>query len=78
MKLTPLFERELRVGARRTGLFWLRGVLALAIGFQGYELLTQYSLAPPPGTFPAAPSGGNIPGSDLLHSMAAVIFLATL
>src|SRR3954470_17319331 len=78
MKLTPLFERELRVGARRTSFFWMRGVLALAIGLQGYELLDQYSLAPPAGTFMAPTPSGNINGSDLLHSMAAVLFLATL
>ena len=39
LALPPLVERELRAGARRPLFYWLRGLLALAAGFQGYELL---------------------------------------
>ena len=45
--LPPLVERELRAAARRPLFYWLRGLLALATGFQGYELLDRFAMAPP-------------------------------
>jgi len=65
LTLPPLVERELRAGARRPLFYWLRGLLALAAGFQGYELLDRFA---------AAPSGG----ATLLHHMAWLLFLAAL
>ena len=47
LALPPLVERELRAGARRPLFYWLRGLLALATGFQGYELLDRFAMAPP-------------------------------
>src|ERR1035441_6245074 len=78
--LPPLVERELRAGARRPLFYWLRGLLALAAGFQGYELLDRFVMAPPPTlSMPwAAPSGTFITGATLLHQMSWLLFLATL
>jgi hypothetical protein len=78
--LPPLVERELRAGARRPLFFWLRGLLALAAGFQGYELLGRFVMAPPPapGMPWTGPSGIFINGATLLHQMSWLLFLATL
>jgi ABC-2 family transporter protein len=78
--LPPLVERELRAGARRPLFYWLRGLLALAAGFQGYELLDRFILAPPRA--PRAPWVTApitvITGATLLHQMAWLLFLTTL
>ena len=78
--LPPLVERELRTGARRPLFYWLRGLLALAAGFQGYELLDRFVMAPPPapGMSWMAPAGAVMNGAILLHQMAWLLFLATL
>ncbi len=78
--LPPLVERELRAGARRPLFYWLRGVLALAAGFQGYELLDRYFIGPPRGTglWVMTPAGPIITGADLLHQMSWLLFLAAL
>ena len=78
--LPPLVERELRVGARRPLFYWLRGLLALALGFQGYELLNRFAMGPPPapGMPWMAPSSTFINGATLLHQMSWLLFLATL
>ena len=80
LALPSLVERELRAGARRPLFYWLRGLLALAAGFQGYELLDRFVMAPPPapGMPWVAPSGTFITGATLLHQMAWLLFLATL
>jgi hypothetical protein len=80
LALPPLVERELRAGARRPLFYWLRGLLALAAGFQGYELLDRFVMAPPraPGMPWMAPPGAVITGVTLLHQMAWLLFLATL
>ena len=80
LALPPLVERELRGGARRPLFFWLRGLLALAAGLQGYELLVRFVLAPPPspGMPWTGPSGTFINGATLLHQMSWLLFLATL
>ena len=80
LALPPLVERELRGGARRPLFFWLRGLLALAAGLQGYELLGRFVLAPPPvpGMPWTGPSGTFINGATLLHQMSWLLFLATL
>jgi hypothetical protein len=78
--LPPLVELELRAGARRPLFYWLRGLLALAIGFQGYELLDRFALAPPPPPgmpWMTAPAAG-ITGATLLRQMSWLLFLATL
>jgi MFS family permease len=80
LALPPLVERELRVGARRPLFYWLRGLLALAAGFQGYELLDRFVLAPPPASalmLMAAP-GPTITGATLLRQMSWLLFLGTL
>ena len=76
----PLVERELRAGARRPLFYWLRGLLALAAGFQGYELLDHYVMGPPPapGLVVMAPAGPIITGVTVLHQMAWLLFVATL
>ena len=78
--LSPLVERELRAGARRPLFYWLRGLLALAAGFQGYELLDRFVMGPPPapGMPWVAPAGTFMNGAALLHQMAWLLFLATL
>jgi hypothetical protein len=80
LALPPLVERELRAGARRSLFYWLRGLLAVAAGFQGYELLDRFAMAPPPapGMPWMAPSGAFITGATLLYQMAWLLFLATL
>ncbi|MGO8928947.1 MAG: ABC transporter permease subunit [Limisphaerales bacterium] len=80
LALPPLVERELRAGARRPLFYWLRGLLALAAGFQGYELLDRFVMAPPPapGMPWVAASGTFITGATLLHQMSWLLFLATL
>src|SRR5664279_5468262 len=80
LALPPLVERELRSGARRPLFYWLRGLLALAAGFQGYELLDRFVMAPPPapGMPWMAPPFAVIKGATLLHQMAWLLFLATL
>ena len=80
LALPPLVERELRAGARRPLFYWLRGLLAVAAGFQGYELLDRFAMAPPPapGMPWMAPSGIFITGATLLYQMAWLLFLATL
>jgi ABC-type transport system involved in multi-copper enzyme maturation permease subunit len=79
MKLPPLVERELRAQARWPGFFWLRGLLAVAAGFQGYELLDRYALAP--GNLSAGFAGGPVTvvsGLTLLRQMSWLLFAATL
>ena len=78
--LPPLVERELRAGARRPLFYWLRGLLALAAGFQGYELLDHFVMGPPPapGMSWLAPSATFINGATLLHQMSWLLFLAAL
>src|SRR5271166_6277556 len=84
MTLSPLVERELRTGARRTLLFWLRGLLALILGAQCYDLLGRHSVAAT--TTPAVmalgrPLGRVLPvitGSILLQHMATLLFLVVL
>jgi hypothetical protein len=80
MILPPLVERELRTGARRTGLFWLRGFLALVLGLQGYELLNPHAPAPTrvAGGLVMAPLAGPITGTILLRDMAWLLFPAVL
>ncbi len=79
LALPPLIERELRSGARRPLFYWLRGLLALAAGFQAYELLDRYVIAPPtPGSMAMWPPAPRITGATLLHQMAWLLFLATL
>ncbi|MCX6865272.1 MAG: ABC transporter permease, partial [Verrucomicrobia bacterium] len=80
LALPPLVELELRAGARRPLFYWMRGLLALAAGFQGYELLDHYMLRPPPASgMPwVAPAGGFITGAVVLHQMSWLLFLATL
>jgi hypothetical protein len=79
MNLSPLVERELRTGARRSSLFWLRGLLALILGAQAYELLNRNAPAPAA----AAASGialppGLVSGALLFHHMATLLFFAVL
>jgi ABC-type transport system involved in multi-copper enzyme maturation permease subunit len=80
MKLPPLVERELRAGARRPAFYWLRGLLALVLGFQAYDLLIRYAIAPRPrfAFMAAAPPPRTITGSILLQDMTALLFLAVL
>jgi ABC-type transport system involved in multi-copper enzyme maturation permease subunit len=80
LALPPLVERELRAGARRPLFYWLRGLLALATGFQGYELLNHFAIAPPPraALMVMAPPGPTITGATVLHQMSWLLFLATL
>jgi ABC-type transport system involved in multi-copper enzyme maturation permease subunit len=79
MALPPLVERELRVGARRRGFYWLRGLLAVAAGFQGYEALSRYALAPAGiSTGLAGGPGTAISGLILLRQMAGLLFAAAL
>src|ERR1017187_3321639 len=81
LALTPLVERELRAGARRPLFYWLRGLLALAAGFQGYELLDRYVMGPPPASglaLMAPPPGSIITGATVLHQMSWLLFLSTL
>ena len=76
----PVLERELRGWARRPLFFWLRGLLALALGFQGYELLEHFVVAPPgqAGSLAVAPPTTILPGAEVLHRMTWVLFLAVL
>ncbi len=78
--LPPLLDRELRAGARRPLFYWLRGLLALAAGFQGYELLDRYLLGSPlrSGWPLLAPRGPIVTGATLLYQMTWLLFLATL
>src|ERR1035438_6566432 len=79
--LPPLVERELRAGARRPLFYWLRGLLALAAGFQGYELLDRYVMGPPPASSLASmapPPGSIITGATVLHQMSWLLFPSTL
>jgi hypothetical protein len=80
LALPPLVERELRADARRPLFYWLRGVLALAAGFQGYELLNRYTLTRPrsPGFMVMTAAGPTITGATVLHQMSWLLFLATL
>ena len=80
LALPPLVEQELRAGARRPLFYWVRGLLALAAGFQGYELLDRFVMAPPPppGMPWVGPGGTFITGATLLRQMAWLLFLATL
>src|ERR1035441_2690010 len=81
LALSPLVERELRAGARRPLFYWMRGLLALAAGFQGYELLDRYVMGPPPASglaLMAPPPGSIITGATLLHQMSWLLFLSTL
>src|ERR1035437_4864556 len=80
LALPPLVERELRAGARRPLFYWLRGLVALVAGFQGYELLDHYVLGPPPppGVMVMTSAGPVITGATVLHQMAWLLFLATL
>lgn len=80
MMFPPLVERELRAGARRPAFYWLRGLLALVLGFQACELLNRYALDSRPrlaGIVGAAPAA-MITGATLLHDMAWLVFLAAL
>ncbi len=78
--LPPLVERELRTAARRPVFYWLRGLVALALSLQGYELLNRSSLAPQgiPGALAAARPATLITGATLLHQMSWVLFLTVL
>ena len=80
MTLPPLAERELRSGARRPVFYWLRGLLALALGFQAYELLSRSALAPrgPLAVMSAPPPAPTITGAMLLHDMTWMLFLVVL
>jgi hypothetical protein len=77
---SPLLERELRGSARRPLFFWLRGLLALAAGFQACELLDRYAIAPGRGAaaLAAAGPGAAINGAALLHQMSWLLFLGVL
>ena len=77
---SPLVERELRTAARRPVFYWLRGLVALALSLQGYELLNRSSLAPQriPGALAATVPGTLITGATLLHQMSWVLFLTAL
>ncbi|MCX6890549.1 MAG: ABC transporter permease subunit, partial [Verrucomicrobia bacterium] len=80
MTLPPLVERELRSGARRPVFYWLRGLLALALGFQAYELLSRSAVAPrgPLAVMSAPPPAPTITGAMLLHDMTWMLFLVVL
>jgi ABC-type transport system involved in multi-copper enzyme maturation permease subunit len=80
MKLPALVERELRSGARRPAFYWLRGLLALVLGFQAYDLLNRYLVAPRPrvALMAGAPPVVMITGATLLHDMAWLLFVAVL
>ena len=80
MTLPPLVERELRSGARRPVFYWLRGLLALVLGFQAYELLNRSATAPRPplAAMSGAPPVPMITGAILLHDMAWMLFLVVL
>src|ERR1017187_1581877 len=81
LALSPLVERELRAGARRPLFYWMRGLLALAAGFQGYELLDHFVMRPPPAAglaWMAPPPGSIITGATVLHQMSWLLFLSTL
>ena len=77
---SPLLERELRASARRPLFFWLRGVLALAAGFQACELLDRYAVVPSRGAAAMATAmpGAVVTGATLLHQMSWLLFLAVL
>ena len=80
LALPPLVELELRAGARRPLFYWLRGLLALALGFQGYELLDRFVMAPPPAPgmpWVAAPAA-IMNGAIVLRQMSWLLFLFTL
>ena len=76
----PLVERELRTAARRPVFYWMRGLVALALSLQGYELLNRSTLGPPgiPGALAAAAPGTLITGATLLHQMSWILFLTVL
>jgi len=80
MTLPPLVERELRSGARRPAFYWLRGLLALVLGVQAYDLLNRYAVAPRPrlGAMAGAPPAAMITGTTLLHDMSWLVFVAVL
>jgi ABC-type transport system involved in multi-copper enzyme maturation permease subunit len=80
MSLPPLIERELRAGARRPAFYWLRGLLALVLTFQAYDLLNRYTIAPRPryAFMAAVPPPRTITGSILLGDMSMLLFLAVL
>ena len=70
----------MRGGARRPLFYWMRGLLALALGLQGYELLDRFAMAPPPPPgmpWMAAPSTV-VTGATLLRQMSWLLFLFTL
>ncbi len=80
MTLSPLVERELRTGARRTPLLWLRGLLALILGAQCYDLLSRHevSFAGSAGAISFSRASTVMTGSILLASMAQLLFVAVL
>ncbi|MCX6928320.1 MAG: ABC transporter permease subunit, partial [Verrucomicrobia bacterium] len=80
MARSPLVDRELRGAARRPLFYWLRGVLALATGFQACELLDHYAMAPRRAVpvLAATAAGPLINGAGLLHQMSSLLFLAVL
>jgi len=80
MNIPPLVERELRGGARRPAFHWLRGLLALVLSLQAYDLLSSYAIAPRPryAFMAAAPPPNTITGSTLLQDMSGLLFLAVL
>jgi hypothetical protein len=80
VNIPPLVDRELRVVARRRSFLWLRGLLALAVGFQAYDLLNHSVLVPAANLRGAiaVPSGPIISGPILLRAMAGLIFVFAL
>ncbi len=80
MNLPPLVERELRSSARRPAFYWLRGPLALVLGFQAYELLNRHVAVPPPrlAAMAGPPPAAIVTGTTLLHDMAWLLFVAVL
>lgn len=80
MASSPLVERELRAAARRPVFYWLRGLVALALSLQGYELLNRYRIASQgiPAALAAGVPGPVITGATLLHQMSWLLFLVVL
>jgi len=80
MTLPPLVERELRAGARRPAFYWLRGLLALVLSLQAYDLLNRYAIAPRPryAFMAAVPPPNTVTGTTLLQDMTGLLFLALL
>jgi len=80
MNIPPLVDRELRVIARLRSFLWLGGLLAVAVGFQAYDLLNNSIVAP--ATSLSGPvgfrAGLSISGPILLRAMAGLMFVSAL